>query len=367
MLNESTREMIRRKRLRNQRISASTFQHASEVVRWLVAAQAQDYFGAKWALGLRLPGSTDAGIERAFNNGAILRTHMLRPTWHFVLPEDIRWLLALTAPRVHTVNGTMYRKFSMDDALLRKSDALIGRALLEGSPMTREELRPVLEGAGIATMGEQRMVYLLMHAELEGIICSGGRRGNQFTYALLDERAPGSPTLDKQDALVELAGRYLRSRGPATVQDFARWSGLTLTDARLGLEGAQPQLQPETIDGLPYWMPPEEPAPPEASPTVHLLSIYDEYISGYKDHTAAIQPEHGRQLAALGNALYYILVLDGQVVGSWKRTLKKDSVRIQVTPFIRLTEPEIQAVAVEADHYAAFLGFKADLAVENPE
>lgn len=364
MLNETAREWIRRTRLHSQRIFASTFQHASEVVRWLVAAQAQDYFGAKWSLGLRLPGSSDADIESEFNNGAILRTHLLRPTWHFVLPEDIRWLLALTAPRLHTVNGTMYRKFSMDDALLRKSDAVIGKALLEGGPMTRDELRPILEGAGIATTGEQRMVYLLMHAELEGIICSGGRRGNQFTYALLDERAPDSPTLNKQDALVELARRYFCSRGPATVQDFAKWSGLTLTDARLGLEGARSHLQPETIDGAQYWMPPKEPGQPETSPTVHLLSIYDEYISSYKDHTAMIQSDHGMRLAALGNALYYILVLDGQVVGSWKRTLKKESVRIKVTPFIRLSERETQAVAAEADRYAAFLGLKADLALD---
>src|SRR5262245_55797555 len=245
-----TREDIAKHRLLSQNLLGSKAKTPQDVVQWLGAVQAQDYSGAKWALGMRLGGSvTDSDVERAFAKGAVLRTHLLRPTWHFVTPADIRWLLALTAPRVQAANRYVYRKLGLDKATFSRCNAALTKALQGGQQRTRDELRDILQKSGMRTDGELRMSYLLMNAELEGLICSGPRRGKQFTYALLDERVPTRKTLDRREALVELAQRYFVSRAPATVNDFAKWSGLTVSDARSGLEGVQSGLVHEVISG----------------------------------------------------------------------------------------------------------------------
>jgi hypothetical protein len=267
-------------RLVNQRIARPTFKKPEEVVGWLGAVQAQDYAGAKWALGLRMQGAAECDIEQAFAKGDILRTHLLRPTWHFVTPADIRWLLELTAPRVHAANAYMYRKLELDGVVFKRSVAALSKALQGGEHLTRSELRDVLQKAGVATDGEFRMSYLMMHAELEGIVCSGPRRGKQFTYALLDERAPQANTLPHDEALAELARRYFTSRGPARLQDFAKWSGLTVADARSGLEAVKAQLQSDVVGDEAYWFLAAAPPAKDGSPTAHLLSVYDENDSG---------------------------------------------------------------------------------------
>jgi hypothetical protein len=220
-------------RLAQQLLTESALDRPEDVVGWLGAVQAQEYAGAKWGIGLRTRGLSDGLLDRAFDEGRLLRTHLLRPTWHFVTPADIRWLLALTGPRVHAHNAHRYRELGLEASTLARSHDVLAAALAGGRWLTRPELAAVLEGAGLSAEG-QRMPYLLMHAELEGVICSGPRRGKQFTYALLDERVPAAPVLDQDAALAELARRYLRTRGPATVHDFAWWSGLTVTAIRQG-------------------------------------------------------------------------------------------------------------------------------------
>jgi hypothetical protein len=353
---------IAHQRLFNQHLAGNSFEKPEEVVNWLGAVQAQDYAGAKWALGLRLQDAMDSDIDRAFNDGAILRTHLMRPTWHFVTPTDIRWLLALTAPRVHALNATYYRKAGLDRELFKRSNAALVKALQGGVQLTRDELRVVLQGAGVPTEGELRMSYLMMQAELEGIVCSGARRGKQFTYALLDERAPHAKILEREQALAELAGRYFTSRGPSTVQDFAKWSGLTIADARSGLEAAKRQLREEVVDGRSYWLPASSPTVEVVAPTALLLSIYDEYISGYKDRSAIIDEELGVRLIAMGNALYYVIVVDGRILGTWNRTLKKEAVIIEMRLFTELTETENLALAAAARRYGQFLGLPVVLA-----
>jgi hypothetical protein len=346
---------IARRRLHSQRISKAPFKKPSEVVKWLGAVQAQDYAGAKWALGLRMQGGTDDDIDQAFADGTILRTHVLRPTWHFVTPADIRWMLALTSPRVHAANAFMYRKLELDRTLLRRSNSTFAKALQGGKQLTRDELRVVLQKAGIATDDRLRMVYIMAFAELEALICSGARRGKQFTYALLDERAPHTKTMEREEALAELAHRYFVSRGPATVQDFAKWSGLTVNDARQGLEGIKTQLRHETVDGQGYWCSKSCSSAKHISPTAYLLPIYDEYISGYKDRSAIGKADVGVRLTALGHDLSYIIVIDGQIVGSWKRTLRKDTAVIETNLFTRLTKAESRAVTLAAQRYGHFI------------
>ncbi len=342
-------------RLHSQRISEAALRTPSEVVGWLGAVQAQDYAGAKWALGLRLQGATDHDIDQAFADGAILRTHLMRPTWHFVTPADIRWMLALTAPRVHAVNASMYRRLELDNTVFRQSNAVLAKALQGGKQLTRDELRVVLQEAGIATDDGLRLAYIMMYAELDGVVCSGARRAKQFTYALLDERAPHTKTLEREEALAELARRYFVSRGPATVQDFAKWSGLTITDARRGLETVKAQLRHEVVDGQAFWFSTSTPSTKGVSPTAYLLSVYDEYISGYKDRSAIGEAEVGAKLRALGNALSYIIVVNGQIVGTFKRTLGKDAVIVEANLFSRLTKAENRAVARAAQRYGDFL------------
>jgi len=330
-------------------------------VTWLAAVQAQDYAGAKWALGMRVPGSTDADVEEAFTGGAILRTHILRPTWHFITPADIRWLLALTAPRVHAANARIYRKYGLDTTIFRRSNALLEQALQGGRYLTRDELRAIFERRRIPT-DEIRMVYLLMWAELEGLICSGPRRGKQFTYALLDERVPATKALARDAALAELARRFFTSRGPAMIHDFAKWAGLTLADGRRGVEAAGRALAEEAVDGTRYWFAPSTGRTPgDKKPTAHLISIFDEYISGYRDRSAIMSAARASRLYRLGPAGIYIVVVNGVVVGHWARRFGKGTVRVRIQLYERLGQAERRAVKASAEAFGAFMQMPVEL------
>jgi hypothetical protein len=258
-------------------------------------------------------------------------------------------MLALTAPRVHAVNAAYYRKFDLDQSVLTRGIDLLARALQGGNALTREELRGVLEQAGIATRFEQRMAYLVMRAELDGILCSGPRRGKQFTYMLLDERAPHARSLERDEALAELTRRYFLSHGPATVQDFVWWSGLTAADTRLGLEMTGSQLVKEVIDSKTYWFSPSAPPAREPIPAAFLLPNYDEFGS-HKDRSAVFDAENANNLV-----FSHIVVIDGRVAGTWKRTFQKRAVVLETDFFSPLTTAEKQAVQAAAARFGAFL------------
>lgn len=347
-------------RLANQQLTRTALATPAELVGWLGAVQSQDYAGAKWSLGLRLRPTSDAALEQAFNKGAILRTHVLRPTWHFVTPDDARWLLALTSPRVHQTNGSMVRRLELDDETLRRCAGVLTGALQGGRALTRDQLRDALDGAGITTTGGpdrsgQRLAYIMMWAELEGLIISGPRRGKQFTYMLLDERAPNGITLSHDEALAELARRYFRSHGPATTADFARWSSLTLTEARAGLEAVAAEFVQAVVEGQTYWFAGDPLSPRPPSPTAYLVSIYDEYTIGYKDRSAIGSPAVSEILVGMGNALQNVIILDGQIVGTWRREIRKDAAVVELSLLRLLTESEKLAVVAAADNYGEFL------------
>jgi len=344
-------------RLHNQQLEQTSLHTPGEVVAWLGAVQAQEYGPAKWALGLRLPpGVTDADVEQAFTGGLILRTHVMRPTWHFVTPADIRWLLDLTAPRVNQANAYMYRKLELDDALFRRSNAAIARALQGGQQLTRTELGAVLAEIGIVAEG-MRLGYIVHRAELDAIVCSGARRGKQFTYALLDERAPQARTLARDEALAELTGRYFTSHGPATAEDVAWWSGLTRADVKAGLEMVASQLVHEVVDGKTYWFSTSTLPPRETSHQAFLLPTYDEFVIGYTDRSAMFDAAHTHQLRPRDNIVFdSMIVIDGRVVGSWRRTFKKGAVVVELAPFAPLTAAEGEAVTVAAQRYGEFVG-----------
>lgn len=349
-------------RLHHQRLLRTQFQAPSEVVAWMGAVQAQEYAFAKWALGLRMVNAMDAVVEQAFNEGTILRTHLMRPTWHFVTPADIRWMLELTGPRVNAFNAFKYRQLELDDALFKRSQAAIIKALQGGQQLTRAELREVLQRAGIATTGitpgsEHRTSHILMRAELDGVICSGPRRGKQFTYMLLEERAPHAKTLPRDEALAELIRRYFASHGPATMRDFAWWSGLTMADVKAGLAMLDSRLSQEMIDGQTYWFSSATPPVHDKTITAHLLPVLDEYTVAYKDRSAVLDTRYTKQIGSWNEILIdHAITVNGQVVGMWQRTLKKDAVVVTFNPFTTLAVAEQQAVAAAARRYGDFLG-----------
>ena len=343
-------------RLHNQFLSQTNFTEPGAVVAALGAVQSQDYAGGKWGLGLRMQGTTDAALDQAFNEGKILRTHILRPTWHFVAPEDIRWMLALSAPRVHMANGFMYRQQDVDGASIRKTYTVLEKVLQGGKSLTRPELGSALEKAGIKKAEGIRLGYFIMSAELDGIICSGPRRGKQFTYSLLEERAPRVTSLERDDALAELTRRYFATRGPATLHDFTWWSGLTMADAKEGIEAVKSELVNEVIDGKTYWFNSSVSPVKENSPTAHLLPNYDEYFIGFKDRSAIGEVAKQANIRANDPSfLAHVIVLDGQVVGGWKRVINKEKALVEFTPLVRLTKDQEQALDRAASQYSEFL------------
>lgn len=348
-------------RLRCQHLTSAPLADPLAVVRWLTAVQAQDYYGALWALSLRLEHTTAADLDPLLNSGALLRTHVLRPTWHFVAPEDIRWLLQLTGPRVLGINTSMYRQLGLDEVTLQRSLDVIRQALQGGQHLTRAELGEALQETNIAGTAGQRLTYVVMHAEQHGVICSGPRRGKQFTYALLDEWVPPAPERTRDEALAELARRYFLSHGPATVYDFANWSGLMLSDSRTGLSHVQNELDHAEIDDQTYWFAPDPPQESTAAPRAFILSVFDEYTIGYKDRRAIASEVVSERLGNLGNALTYLLVLDGQVVGSCRRTLQKASATVEANSFLPLTPDDQQAIAAAARRFGTFLQLPVEL------
>lgn len=356
---EETTRIVRR-RLRTQRLTGAGLARPEEVVGWLGAVQAQDYGPAKWAVGMRLRRPSDAALQEAFAAGRVLRTHVLRPTWHFVQPADIRWLLTATAPRVQARSAYRYRQLGLDAATLRRTDSLLVAALRGGNQLTRDEAGALLTGASVSVEG-QRLPYILSNAELGALICSGPPRGRQQTYMLLEERAPDARDLPRDEALAELARRYFASHGPATAKDFAAWASLTLADVRVAVETAGPALRWETLGGLVFWMDAGEPgrAPAFRSPLVRLVQGYDEYIMGYTETKRVIAPPGRAWSAADRPVANLVILLDGRVAGFWRRSIKRAEVVVEVALLQPFDDAQIAALDAEAVRYGEFLGLRA--------
>lgn len=357
------------RRLYAQRLLGPPFDSAVEAVRWLTAVQSQDLSGAKWGLAQRTTEATESQLDRLLDEGAILRTHVMRPTWHFVLPEDIRWLLELTSPRLLAGLAGRYRRLELDQKTIARSAALFAERLSGGRTMTRTELGEVLLAAGVSPEG-QRLPHLLMSAEAQGILISGPRRGNQITYALLEERAPAARRLEREEALARLTIRYFRSHGPAQIQDFAWWSGLTVADIRRGLALVGAALEHHAVDGTDYWFDPSS-APDRRAPlTAHLLPNFDEFTVAYRDRRAVLDPDlpfdptlfaNYREAAPLSGVLSNVLTIGGTVRGSWRRTLTLKAVKVEVRLLGPLAPALEAAVERAAEQFGRFLHRRADL------
>ena len=298
--------------------------------------------------------STDAAVDRAFAAGAILRTHVLRPTWHFVTPDDIRWMLQLTAPHVHALNAYQYRRLELDRALFRRVRTLFTRALLDGTQLTRAELAAILRRGGIVA-GGHRLAYIVMHEELDGLICSGALRGKQHTYALLGERAPKARTLARDEALAELALRFFTSHGPATLRHFVWWSGLRVADAKAGLAMIRRNLTSTMTDGKTEWFGVPRRGANQAGAAAFLIPEYDEALVGSRDFGAIdLAPAAGRD--RWKDTYYRPVIITGMRAGTWKRTIAKGRVLLETNLFAALTPAQSRALRVAAERYGTFLG-----------
>lgn len=350
---------ILRLRLENQALARARFRKPEEVAAWFGAVQAQDYLGSLWALGQRMPGATEKGVEEAERRRAIVRTWPLRGTLHFVAAEDSRWLTRLLSPRIVARNAARWkREFDVDGKSLARADDVLTRALEGGKRQTRDQLYAALDARRIRTSGS-RGLHLLLCLSLQGRLCLAGREGKQHTFALLDDWIPDSRVLTGEEALAELARRYFTSHGPATLADFTWWAGLTVKDARAAIDSAGRELTSGECEGKTYWW--REPATrgrAARAPQVRLLPAFDEYTVAYQDRALLLTPGVTMPKMALLNPA---VLVDGRVTGSWKRTLKGKSVTIAVRLNRRLSAAERSALGEEVDRLGEFLGLEARL------
>ncbi len=341
-------------RLAAQRFTGNMAADAAGVVSGFAAMQGQEYLMARWSIGQRSAGVTEADVDAALADGTVIRTHVLRDTWHIAARDDIRWLMDLTGPRVHQRNGTMQRRLGLDDATLRRGAGIMAEALRGGARLTRPELADALAAGGITASG-MALTYHVMYAELEQVVCSGGLRGKQHTYALFDEVVPAAPTLPPDEALAELVVRYVAGHGPATVKDVATWSSMKLTDIRRGVELAGERLRPTEYEGRTYLAPAgAAPEPGPGAPRAELVQLLDEYLIGFSESRDLVSPP---EMAALfrtdGDRHFHVVLLDGVAVGLWRRDLVGRGVTVD-TVFTRdLRRGEQRQVDDAIERYVA--------------
>ena len=353
---------IGRQRVRNSRLVGSSFKSPAEVVRWHLAMQSQDYGPAGWSIAQRASGLKTSDIDAALAEGSIIRTHVMRPTWHFVAAEDLRWLMALTGPRVQKQVAGRYRELGLDAKTRARCEKIIAGALEGGNHLTRAELGEALEKKKIDTEG-QRLPHILSHCELETMICSGALKGKKHSYALVDERVPDARRFDRDEALIELVRRYLESHGPATVHDLRWWSGLTVSDIKKALEALGADVESRTVDGITLWSCPAETPSSPRGPVVHLLQTYDEVIVGYTESRFFSDPREEVARAAWRDRSVPtgLALLNGSVFGHWKRTMGKRSVAVEVLTYNEPAAAQHKALARAAKELGDFLGMPAEL------
>jgi hypothetical protein len=327
--------------------------NALDLVKSLGALQAQEYVPALWAVGLRARSATEASVEALVASGKIVRTHPMRGTHHFVHADDVRWLIALMAPLMIQRNQRRNRELDLDEKTLTKAMSVLAKALAGGQHLARAGVADVLRRAKISPEG-QRLAHIIYRAELEGLVCSGARQGKQITIALMDERVPAARPRSREDALADLATRYFTTRGPATAKDFTWWCQLPAADIRAAMQSAKLET-----DGTYYWRDAPKPAP---LPRALLIPPYDEYTVAYADRTHAGTPPADPKTFGESALLGPGVVVDGNVIGSWKRTRSKKGVAIETRLWRKVTKAEATAIDEAADRYAAFVGLpRADM------
>ncbi|MDF9827869.1 hypothetical protein M2447_001974 [Ereboglobus sp. PH5-10] len=337
-------------RLYNQLLSGHELKQPREVVSRMGAMQSQSLDLAKWAIGTRLESKTVADVEKALNTGKIIRTHILRPTWHFVAADDIHWMRELSNPQIKPIYLSYCRMCGADEAVIARAVPIVEKSLSNGGHLEKQEIGEALKARRIkadATL----LNLIIQRAEMEGILCNGKIQGNKQTYALLNEWVPRkrNQTISREAALERLARRYFTSHGPATLLDFEWWSGLSLTDSRRAVEMIKNDFVCEKASGREFWMRNDIKTPPKGSASALLLPPFDEFVVSYKDRSEMIHDAHYGKVMTRNGLFSPTVMLNGEIVGSWKKTSRKGAVRIELSFFEKtskrkqqLFEPEIR-------------------------
>ncbi|SDU88969.1 Winged helix DNA-binding domain-containing protein [Microlunatus sagamiharensis] len=343
---------VREQRLLAQGLGVPAHRRPVGAVRLLLAVQSQELAHACWSLALRSDATTEDEVRAPLDAGDVVRTHVLRPTWHLVAAEDVRWLLATTAARVHQANASIYRAQGLDAAVRDRGAAALAAALADGTPRTRLELAAVLADAGLPSAGVA-LASLVMHAELEQVVVSGPARGAAQTHVLMDDRVPHGAADDADP--VRLLRRFFAGHGPASVRDVARWSSLTLAVVRAALAEVRDELAEVEVAGETYFSVPDGPAATSAAvPTVLLLPLYDELPRSYRDLAHPRPPDHPHPPGA--DRFVGSVVAGGADLGTWRREVRGRVVEVALD-LAPSTPEEVRAGAEEqARRLAAFLG-----------
>ncbi|MBV8274006.1 MAG: AlkZ family DNA glycosylase [Verrucomicrobia bacterium] len=349
------RHQIAKLRVASQQIAGTAFRTPGELVSWLGAVQAQDFLGSLWSIGLRLPGTTQAAVEQAIANRSIIRTWPLRGTLHFVVPSDARWMLKwLTAPAMAAAKKR-HGRLNLDEKILILSEKLVARSLSGGNQLSRDSLYRVLESAGISTKA-QRGYHILWWLAQKALICCAARNGKQPQFALLDEWIPAGRIIDYDAAIAELALRYFTGHGPATLRDFAWWSGLSMTDAKQGLDGVSAGLVATECGKDIYWMSPKTAEVVPASPQCSLLPAFDEFLLGYADRSASLGAKHVPLTRHPGGGMFKATIaMDGRIIGTWNRTVRKTSAMVALDLFAAPKGAIQRTLKSTVGRYAEFL------------
>ncbi|HUX13748.1 MAG TPA: winged helix DNA-binding domain-containing protein [Spirochaetia bacterium] len=352
---------LARLRLNALMIGKPDAQSPAELVARLCAMQGQDYAGTLWAIGLRLNAGSRADIESAVAAGTIVRSWPLRSTLHFVAAADLRWMLTLLGPRLISASAGRNRQLELTESDFSRSRTILSRALEGGTSLTRAEAFEKLNGGGVSTAG-QRGTHILHRLSLEKLLCFGPHRGKQPTFVLFDEWVIDGADYSREESLRNLAERYFRSHGPARIEDFINWSGLTVTDAKAGLKLTERILQAITVDDRKYWMSNDAGQPLPLTTGGYLLPGFDEFLLGYRDRSAVLSPEHADAVCPGGNGMFRAtLVLDGQVCGTWKAVTRRTNVTISASLFRPLRSAEIDGFDAARRRYEDFVGLPVSI------
>lgn len=355
------RSQIANLRLVSQRIAGTALRTPAELVSWLGAVQAQDYLGSLWSIGLRIPGMTQAGVEQAIANRSVIRTWPLRGTLHFVASSDVRWMLKWLTPPVMAAAKKRHSQLSLDDKTLVRSENLIAQALSGGNRLSRESIYRLLERAGISTTA-QRGYHILWWLAQNAVICCAARQGKQGMFALLDDWIPSGRIIGHEAAIAELAIRYFTGHGPATLRDFAWWSGLSMADAQRGLDGVSSRLVATEYGTDLYWMSPKAVKAVQASPRYSLLPAFDEYLLGYADRSASLEAKHVVLTRHAGGGTFKpTIAMDGRIVGTWNRIVRKASAAVTLDLFTTPKRAVQRTLKSTVERYAEFLGCPVEI------
>jgi hypothetical protein len=346
-----------RLRLYNQRLIASDFKTPHDVTRWFGAIQAQEVLASLYAVGLRVPGSTETDIEAAITNHSITRAWPMRATIHYMPAEDALWITQLLGPRQNKKAASIYRNYGLTEEIFNKARPILEKTLAHG-PKMRSEISEALQAGGV-DMSDGRGMHIFKYWGQEGVLCMGPRQGKQQTLALFATWSSHNITpTNNEEAFAILARRYFQSHGPATLRDFVWWTGATVAECKKALDAIQTDISSEVIEGQEYFFTPTINTPTLNPKTALLLPAFDEYTVAYADRTAVMQTNDIKQVAYGINPN---IIINGRAVGMWKRIIKGKRAVVQLQPFAPLAPPQLKAIQKAVSDYAAFTGIPTEI------